>query len=178
MHPTVARVLAATLGALTIPPAMALTLTSPTFSDGASIPVRYTCDGAGLSPPLRWSGASKSVRAFALTVARPDAPDPAHPTRTFAHWVIFNLPPSVSSLGAGIGRALPYATEVGVNGSGRAAWTPPCLPVGRHRYFFRLYALDGRVALGGHPDRAALSVALRGHVLAEAILVGTYAHHD
>lgn len=151
-------------------------LASSAFPAHGPIPVRYTCDGAGLSPPLAWSGTPAGTRTYALTVSDPDAPDPAHPTHTFIHWVVFNLPAKVHALETGASTDMPAGTGTGLNGAGRPGFTPPCPPIGRHRYFFRLYALDAPLALRGHPNLASLTEALRGHVLAEAVLVGTYAH--
>ncbi|MGH8426586.1 MAG: YbhB/YbcL family Raf kinase inhibitor-like protein [Gammaproteobacteria bacterium] len=151
------------------------TLASPAFADHATIPQRYTCNGAGISPPLVWSGAPRGTRAYALIVTDPDAPDPAHPTHTFVHWVAFNLPAATTALTSGA--ALPRGTRPGLNGTGHTGYTPPCPPIGQHRYFFRLFALDAPLEIGAHPDRAALLKAMHGHVLARAVLIGTYAHH-
>lgn len=164
---------------LACPPAalaQEFTLESAAFPDHGAIPARYTCDGAGQPPPLAWRDAPAGTRAYALVVTDPDAPDPTHPTHTFVHWVVFNLPATARSLPADAGTAMPAGTGEGTNGAGRTGYTPPCPPIGRHRYFFHLFALNARLAITGHPDRASLTEALHGHVIGDAVLVGTYAH--
>lgn len=130
-----------------------------------------------MSPPLAWSGVPPGTRAYALIVIDPDAPDPAHPTHTFVHWVVFNLPAATRRLSAGASTAMPAGTGEGVNGAGHTGYTPPCPPIGRHRYYFHLFALRAPVAVAGHPDRASLTQALRGNVIGDAVLVGTYARN-
>lgn len=146
-------------------------LTSTAFEDGAEIPAKYTCDGAGVSPPLAWSGVPAGTRSFALIVDDPDAPDPAAPTTTWVHWVIADLPADCQGLEEDIRARTPG--HVGLNGWHRAAWGGPCPPVGRHRYFFKLYALDRALRLE-RPSKAALERAMAEHILATAILIGTY----
>ncbi len=156
--------------------AMAFTLESPAFADGAGIPVRYTCEGEDVSPPLRWSDPPAGTRAFALVVDDPDAPDPRAPRVVWVHWVLYDLPAEVRGLAEDADRrGLPPGTRRGRNDWGDPAWGGPCPPVGRHRYFFRLYALDAPLGDLGTPDRAALERAMEGHVLGEAVLMGTYA---
>ena len=142
-----------------------LTVTSPAFAQGAEIPSEYTCEGANTSPPLAWSGAPAGTRQFALIVDDPDAPDPAHPQRTWVHWVVPALPATQTSLAAA---ATPPAAK---NDWGKQEWGGPCPPIGRHRYFFKVYALDAPVT---GDDKASLEQAMSGHVLAEGELVGTY----
>ena len=146
-------------------------LTSIAFEDGAEIPAKYTCDGADLSPPLAWTGVPPRARSLALVVDDPDAPDPEAPTRTWVHWVIVDLPPDRHGLEEGL-RSLPDG-RIGLNDWHRAAWGGPCPPIGRHRYFFKLYALD-RVLELARPTKAELERAMTGHILAEAVLIGTY----
>jgi Raf kinase inhibitor-like YbhB/YbcL family protein len=154
---------------------MTLTLTSPSFPAGGAIPRRFTCEGDDVSPALAWTGVPANARAFALVVDDPDAPDPAKPRMTFVHWVLYNLPAATSTLpeGADAG-ALPDGARVGLNDWRRAAWGGPCPPIGRHRYFFKLYALDAVLLDLGPATKAAVERAMRGHVLAQAELVGTY----
>lgn len=155
---------------------MALTLESPAFEAGGEIPPEHTCDGDGRSPPLSWSGVPRSARSLALIVDDPDAPDPAAPKRTWVHWVVWDLPPDVTSLEAGAsGRGMPRGSFEGVNDSRDEGYGGPCPPIGRHRYLHKLYALDR--TLGGLRDRtkAGLLQAMEGHVLASAELMGTYA---
>ncbi len=152
-----------------------LAIRSAAFTEGAEIPARHTCEGEDLSPPLAWSGVPAGARSLALVVDDPDAPDPAAPRTVWVHWVLYDLPPSAAGLPEGVARtALPPGTREGVNDWKRTGWGGPCPPIGRHRYFFRLYALDAALGDLGAPGRAALDRAMRGHVLAEAAVMGTY----
>ena len=146
-------------------------LRSRAFADGQEIPAAYTCEGADRSPPLAWSGVPAGARSLALVVDDPDAPDPAAPKMTWVHWVVYDLPITVDELAEG---ALPAGVRVGKNDWKKAAWGGPCPPIGRHRYFFKLYALDVELGERGHLTKAELLRALDGHVLAEAVLIGTY----
>ncbi len=155
---------------------MSLTIRSAAFADGAEIPVRHTCEGDDLSPPLEWSGAPPGTKSLALVVDDPDAPDPAAPKRTWVHWVLYDVPPAVSGLAQGVARdSLPAGTRQGVNDWKRTGWGGPCPPIGRHRYFFKLYALDAALGDLGTPTKARLEEAMKGRVLAQAQIVGTYA---
>ena len=169
--------LAALLGA---PPIggeeMTFTLRSPAFPAQGEIPVRYTCEGDDVSPPLAWSDPPPGTGSFALIVADPDAPDPAAPKMTWIHWVVYDLPAETRALaeGAGAGR-LPAGARSGTNDWKRTGYGGPCPPIGRHRYLHTLFALDASLGDLGAPTRAALERAMQGHVLARAELVGTYA---
>lgn len=155
--------------------APALTLRSSSFAAHGAIPARHTCDGADRSPALAWSGVPAGTRSLVLIVDDPDAPDPAAPQRTWVHWVLYDLPPSVTSLAEGVApRRLPPGTRQGLNDWGAAGWRGPCPPVGRHRYFFKLAALDVALPQIPHADKAAVERAMHGHVLARAELVGHY----
>ena len=157
-----------------------LTLTSPAFAPGAEIPARFTCDGADVSPPLAWSGAPPDTRAFALIVDDPDAPDPAAPKRVWVHWVLYNLAASVASLPEGAGGRGERATALAgamdaLNDWDRPGYGGPCPPVGRHRYFFKLYALDALLpSLGPRARKKDVERAMASHVLAQAELIGLY----
>ena len=154
---------------------MSLTLTSTAFADGGEIPKRYTCDGENISPPLSWAGVPPNAKSLALIVTDPDAPDPAAPQRTWTHWQLYNLPASDAGLEQDLASAgLPAGTKEGHNDWKRPGYGGPCPPVGRHRYFHRLYALDVVLPELNNPDRAALEAAMQGHVVAEAVLLGTY----
>jgi Raf kinase inhibitor-like YbhB/YbcL family protein len=153
--------------------AMSLTLKSPAFAAGAAIPTVHTCDGQDTSPALEWSGLPAGTRSLALVVDDPDAPDPEAPKMTWVHWVLHDIPPNETGLAAAV-RRLPPGTREGLNDWGRAGWGGPCPPVGRHRYFFKLYALDRALGDLGTPTKARLVHAMKGHVLAEAQLMGTY----
>jgi Raf kinase inhibitor-like YbhB/YbcL family protein len=152
-----------------------LQITSSAFEQGASIPRLYTCQGKDVSPPLSWSGVAADARSLALIVDDPDAPDPAAPRMTWVHWVLYNMPPDTSGLSAGVApTALPAGTLQGKNDWKRTGYGGPCPPVGRHRYFHKLYALDAMLPDLGHPTKDQLLKAMDGHVLAQAELVGTY----
>jgi Raf kinase inhibitor-like YbhB/YbcL family protein len=154
---------------------MALTITSPTFPSRGAIPRKHTCDGEGVAPALEWSGVPDGTQSLALIVDDPDAPDPAAPKRTFVHWVIYNIPPTASGLPEGAsGRSLPNGTAEGRNDAKGSGYTGPCPPVGRHRYFFHLYALDTRLDRPTEMTRGQVDEAMSGHVLETAELMGTY----
>lgn len=154
---------------------MALTLTSPAFAPGGAIPTRYTCDGDDVSPPLAWEGAPAGTRSLALIVDDPDAPDPAAPKTVWVHWLLYDFPPDTTGLPEAVEpEDLPRGTREGVNDWKRTGYGGPCPPIGQHRYFHKLYALDAVLGDLGTPTKATLERALRGHVLAQAELVGTY----
>jgi len=141
---------------------MSLTLTSSDFSAGGAIPVQHTCDGDDRSPSLSWSGAPAGTRSFALVIDDPDAPDPAAPKMTWVHWVLYNIPPEASQLGSGVREAeLPEGTRSGLNDWKRTAYGGPCPPIGRHRYFHKLYALDLVLPDLGHLSKVQLEQAIR-----------------
>lgn len=153
----------------------ALLLTSTAFRDGESIPTKYTCDGTDLVPPLSWSGVPEKTRSLALIVDDPDVPDPAAPKRTWVHWVVYDIPPTASGIAeAGGGAKLPTGSKEGTNDWKRTAFGGPCPPIGRHRYFHKLYALDVELPDLKAPTKAELEAAMQGHILASAVLVGTY----
>lgn len=155
---------------------MPLKLESPAFASGGGIPVEHTCEGADRSPPLAWSGIPVGTKSLALIVDDPDAPDPAAPRMTWVHWVLYNLPPDCSGLSEGVA-ALPAGTREGLNDWKRTGYGGPCPPIGRHRYFHKLYALDTALPDLGRPTKARLEKAMQGHVLADAELIGTYQKH-
>ncbi|HVR98486.1 MAG TPA: YbhB/YbcL family Raf kinase inhibitor-like protein [Thermoanaerobaculia bacterium] len=154
---------------------MGLNLTSPAFAPQGEIPARFTCEGEDLSPALAWTGLPDGTRSLALICDDPDAPDPAAPKMTWVHWVLYDLPPSAAGLAEAIApRDLPAGTREGLNDWKRTGYGGPCPPIGRHRYFFKLYALDAELPNLGRPTKAQLEKAMEGHVLARAELVGTY----
>lgn len=155
---------------------MALTLASLAFAHLAAIPTQYTCEGADLSPPLAWSGLPAGTRSLALIVDDPDAPDPAAPKMTYVHWVLYNIPPTATGLPEAV-RTLPAGTREGINDWQRTGYGGPCPPIGRHRYFHKLYALDAVLPDLGRPTKAQLEKAMTGHILDHAELVGTYQKH-
>lgn len=154
---------------------MPLALTSSVFTQGNEIPRQYTCEGEDISPPLAWSGVPARARSLALIVDDPDAPDPRAPKMTYVHWVLYNIPPSAGGLSQGVRAGdLPSATREGVNDWKRTGYGGPCPPIGRHRYFFKLYALDAELPDLGTPSKAQLLDAMQGHVVEQAELMGTY----
>jgi len=154
---------------------MSLTLTSPAFGHEGQIPTRYTCDGEDIAPELRWSGLPEGTRSLALIVDDPDAPDPAAPKMTFVHWVLYNLPADSGGLPEAVTSAeLPSGAREGVNNWERTGYGGPCPPIGRHRYFHKLFALDTVLPDLGRPTSQALQEAMQGHVLARTELMGTY----
>lgn len=158
---------------------MPLALTSSAFSHQGEIPGRFTCDGDNVSPPLAWSDPPEGTKSFALIVDDPDAPDPRAPRMTWVHWVLYNLPATAEELPEGVWRAaLPPGTREGLNDWKRTGYGGPCPPIGRHRYFHKLYALDTVLPDLGEPTKAKLERAMKGHVLAHTELVGTYRKGD
>ena len=154
---------------------MSLTLSSPAFEHEGEIPVLYTCEGDDISPALQWSGAPSGAASLSLIVDDPDAPDPKAPRTIWVHWVLYNLPVSATGLPENVSaQDLPPGTLEGLNDWKRTAWGGPCPPVGRHRYFFKLYALDTVLPDLHRPTKAKLESAIEGHVLARAELMGTY----
>ena len=154
---------------------MSLTITSSSFRHNGDIPVRYTCDGNDVSPPLSWSGVPAGARSLALILDDPDAPDPKAPKMTWVHWVLYNMPPGTTSLAEGMAaKNLPKGSLEGINDWKRAGYGGPCPPVGRHRYFHKLYALDTILPDLNRPTKARLEAAMRGHIVSQAEIVGTY----
>ena len=150
-------------------------LTSTAFAPAGNIPARHTCEGKDISPALSWSGVPEKTKSLVLIVDDPDAPDPAAPKMTWVHWVLYNIPPQTQSLPEGVAlESLPHGTLQGLNDWKRARYGGPCPPIGRHRYFFKLYALDALLSDLHRPTKAALEKAMQGHVLAQTELVGTY----
>jgi len=152
---------------------MPFTIASPAFTQNGKIPSRYTCDGENLSPALAWSCVPEGTKSLALIVADPDAPDPAAPKMTWVHWVLYNIPPDERGLNEGVAE-LPAGTLQGRNDWKRAGYGGPCPPIGSHRYFFKLYALDTVLGDLENPSMGKLEKSLQGHVIAEAELVGLY----
>ena len=154
---------------------MSLILTSAAFAAFGAIPALHTCEGQDVSPALAWTGMPGAVRSLVLIVDDPDAPDPAAPKMTWVHWVLYNLPPASTSLPQGVApSALPAGTREGKNDWKRTGYGGPCPPIGRHRYFHKLYALDMLLPDLGPATKAEVEAAMKGHVLAQAELVGTY----
>lgn len=154
---------------------MPLTLSSAAFSHEGTIPTKYTCEGEDISPPLAWAGLPEESRSLVLIVDDPDAPDPKAPKMTWVHWLLYNLPVASSGLVEGIRPThLPDGTLDGLNNWKRTGYGGPCPPIGRHRYFFKLYALDDQLPDLKEPSKEGLLEAMKGHVLEETELIGTY----
>jgi Raf kinase inhibitor-like YbhB/YbcL family protein len=154
---------------------MTFSIQSKSFRHNGMIPDCYTCDGQDMSPPLEWAGIPAEAKSLALTVYDPDAPDPAAPKMTWVHWVLYNIPVDAKGLEENISSgSLPAGTQEGLNDWGRTGYGGPCPPIGRHRYFFRIYALDTLLSDIRQPTMAQLEQAVAGHILAKAELVGTY----
>ncbi len=154
---------------------MVLKIHSPAFGDGDEIPSKYTCEGDNVSPPLEWEGIPGNARSLVLIVDDPDAPDPDAPRMTWVHWLLYNLPASMSGLPEGVTAAdLPAGVQEGLNDWKHTGYGGACPPIGRHRYFHRLYALDTVMEGLNKPTKAQLVSAMKGHILAQGQLVGTY----
>lgn len=154
---------------------MDFTMHSSAFVDGGAMPAELTCEGANRSPPLHWSGAPAATKSFALIIDDPDAPDPRAPQRTWVHWVVYNLTAEATSLASwAAAHGLPAGASQGVNDWNRATYGGPCPPIGKHRYVHRLYALDTVLSGLSRPSKRRLLAAMKGHVLGEAKLTGTY----
>lgn len=154
---------------------MAMQIRSPAFADGGEIPTIYTCQGDDIAPPLEWDGVPENTGSLVLIVDDPDAPDPDAPRMTWVHWLLYNLPADSRGLPEGTTAAdLPAGVQQGLNDWQRAGYGGPCPPIGRHRYFHKLYALDTVLEGLNRPTRAQLESAMQGHILAQAQLLGTY----
>lgn len=148
--------------------APAISVRSSAFHPNAAIPVRYTCSGADVSPPLSWSGAPSEAKSVALTVIDPDAPG-----RPFTHWVAFNLPPDTTEVPEG--GPLPAGSVEGRNDFGSNGYRGPCPPPGSpHHYHFRVHALDTTLSLRAGASEQSFQDAIKGHVMASGELVGTF----
>jgi Raf kinase inhibitor-like YbhB/YbcL family protein len=141
-------------------------ITSPAFHEGANIPSKFTCDGSNTSPPLQITGAPPEAKSLALISDDPDAPG-----GSFAHWVVWNIPPQTGSIAEG---SAPKGVQ-GTNDFGKSGYGSPCPPSGTHRYYFRVFALDRELDLHSGAKRSQLDAAMKGHVLAQGELIGRYA---
>jgi len=156
---------------------MALVLTSPVFNNNGEIPQQFSCDGEDISPALSWSSVPPEAKSLALIVDDPDAPDPAAPRMTWVHWVLYNLPPTSTGLSENITPdQLPSGTLQGQNDWQSTGYGGPCPPIGRHRYFVKLYALDTVLPDLRSPTKAQLEAAMQGHIISHVELIGTYQH--
>jgi len=155
---------------------MPLSIMSPAFAHENAIPAEYTCDANDAAPELRWAGAPVGTKSLALIVDDPDAPDPKAPKMTYVHWVLYDIPATATGIPKG-GKS-PAGTRDGKNDWKRVGYGGPCPPIGRHRYFFKLYALDALLGDLNSPTKPGLLAAMQGRVLEEAVLLGTYQRRD
>lgn len=154
---------------------MALNLRSTAFSHNATMPAEYTCEGRNISPPLSWSAPPAGTKSLVLIVDDPDAPDPQAPKMTWVHWVLYNLPPTAGHLPAGIiDVELPPGTLIGINDRKNVGYNGPCPPIGTHRYFHKLYAVDIVLPDLHAPTKSEVLARIEGHVLAYEELIGLY----
>jgi Raf kinase inhibitor-like YbhB/YbcL family protein len=154
---------------------MPLTIKSSAFKHEGKMPSKYTCEGEDIAPDLRWEGVPDDTVSLVLIIDDPDAPDPAAPTMTWVHLVVYNIPPDVKGFPEGIVPAdLPVGAKSGINDWKRARYGGPCPPIGRHRYYHKLYALDTTLNGLNRPTKDDIEAAMEGHIIAEAVLVGTY----
>jgi hypothetical protein len=152
---------------------MTLEVRSSAFAEGAKIPSRYTCDGENISPDLEWSSVPKGTRSIAVIADDPDAP-----RKTWVHWVLFNLPPTLHALGKDVPKTavLENGGIQGLNDSNELGYDGPCPPSGVHRYYFKVYALDIAIPLKSGCSKEQLLTAMEGHALADGVLMGRYSH--
>ncbi len=150
------------------------TLKSTAFTNQGDIPAQFTCDGADISPQLSWEGAPKDTKAFAIIADDPDAPDPEKPEKVVSHWVLYNIPGNVGMIAEGA-HSLPRGTQQGLNYKGKSGYAGPCPPIGKHRYFFKIFALSGTLHFMVKPSKEDLEKGIVGKILAQSELVGLYA---
>ncbi|MDQ3185689.1 MAG: YbhB/YbcL family Raf kinase inhibitor-like protein [Pseudomonadota bacterium] len=157
---------------------MSMSITASSFPHNGVIPARHTCDGHDISPELFWAEVPEGTKSLVLIIDDPDAPDPAAPKRTWVHWVLYNIPTNIGGLSEGIAAAeLPAGTLEGLNDWQHTGYGGPCPPVGSHRYFHKLYALDTALPDLKQPTKAVLEKAMEGHVIAYSELIGRYQKH-
>lgn len=157
---------------------MPMSIASSSFPNHGAIPARHTCDGHDISPELFWTEVPEGTKSLVLIVDDPDAPDPAAPKRTWVHWVLYNIPPGAAGLPEGVAAAeLPAGTREGLNDWRHTGYGGPCPPIGNHRYFHKLYALDMVLPDLKQPTKATLEKAMQGHIIASSELIGRYQKH-
>lgn len=154
---------------------MPISLKSSAFDHQTDIPRQYTCEGPDVSPALNWSSVPTNAKSLVLIVDDPDAPDPAAPKLTWVHWLLYSIPPTITGLPENVApQDLPSGTLEGKNDWGQTGYRGPCPPIGRHRYFFKLYALDTALPDLNSPKKAQLEQAMAGHIIEHTELIGTY----
>ncbi len=151
---------------------MSIQITCPAFKEGETIPVKYTCDGKNVSPALNWSGTPANTKSFALICDDPDAP-----MGTWVHWVVYNIPATITSLPEAIPMKKTVLNNIiqGTTSSRKIGYGGPCPPRGPvHRYFFKIYAIDTNLDLKAGASKNEIITAMKGHILAEGQLMGRY----
>ena len=148
-----------------------MTITSSAFTSNGAILKKYTCDGTDINPPLTISGVPAKTKSLVLIVDDPDAPDPAAPKRVWAHWILWNIDPTTTTIPEG---SIPKGASEGITSFGKPGYGGPCPPSGIHRYFFKLYALDTTLSFALPPQKSVLEAAMEGHTLGHAELIGLY----
>jgi hypothetical protein len=143
---------------------------SPAFQNRADMPREYTCEGGNIPPPLQWKNPPAGTQSFVLIVDDPDAPDPKAPQRTWVHWLVYNIPAKSQRLD----QKIPAGAQTGLNDFQEAAWGSPCPPRGKHRYFYKLYALDTLLEFDHAPTKGELERTMKGHILGQTELIGLY----
>ncbi len=148
---------------------------SSVFEESTEIPTKYTCEGENCSPPLSWEDVPETTKSLVLIVDDPDAPDPKDPKMTWDHWLLYNIDPKSKGLKENVGlHELPKDTLRGTTSWKNQQYGGPCPPIGRHRYFHKLYALNVVLPDLNKPTSDQLRQAMAGHVIDEAVLIGTY----
>ena len=152
-----------------------LKLKSNAFVDDGAIPEKYTCEGIDVSPPLHWENVPEQAKSLVLIIDDPDAPDPKAPKTTWVHWVLYNIPVDVNELTENASAAtLPQGAEQGLNDWKNIGYGGPCPPIGRHRYFHKLYALDSVIEGLHKATKKQIEAAMKGRIIAETRIIGTY----
>lgn len=139
---------------------------SPKFSNNNYLPQKYTCDGEDINPPLKFQDVPETARSLVLIVDDPDAP-----MGDFVHWTVWNIDPGVKEIAED---SVPLDGVEGITDFGASGYGGPCPPDGMHRYYFKLYALDIRLSLDSQAKKRDIEIAMQGHILDEAVLVGFY----
>jgi Raf kinase inhibitor-like YbhB/YbcL family protein len=147
---------------------MSFTIKTTSFKDNGEIPLKYTCDGENISPPLQWEGFPNETKSFVLIVDDPDAP-----LGTWNHWIIYNIPENITKLEENI-KILPGSAKLGKNSWGKDNYGGPCPSKGEHRYYFKLYSLDKKIESELKISRANIGELIKYHIIDEGILMGRY----
>jgi len=148
-------------------------ISSVNFDEGQAIPEKHTCQGADISPQLHWTTPPIGTKSLVIIVDDPDAPDPKAPKMTWVHWVIYNIPPDINALQQDL-QSLPKGSQPGYNDWKKTEYGGPCPPIGTHRYFHKIYALDTVLKFESPPTKSDLEIAMKAHILTQSQLIGNY----